>query len=95
MTLKQQLFVNKYLEMGNGTAAAMEVYNTEKMNVAAEIAYENLRKPEIKNAINAYLTHKSNLSTYVLDEFVNLLKNGTGAQRLAAINTYFKIMGFK
>lgn len=47
-----------YIKTGNGTQAAYQAYNTNKPNVAAQIAYENLRKPEIKNLINGYFERK-------------------------------------
>lgn len=93
MTLKQKIFVNKYLEFGNATEAAMFVYNTNKRNVAAQIAYENLRKPYIKEAIQSYLTHKQRLTIYVAEAFVDVLKNGTMMQKYEASKTYFKIQG--
>lgn len=48
MTIKQGLFVKKYLENGgNGTQAALAVYGTEDRHTAHQIAYENLRKPAV------------------------------------------------
>lgn len=93
MTIKQKIFVNKYIEFGNATEAAMWVYNTKKRNVAAQIGYENMRKPYIKEAIDSYLTHKVRLPTYIAEAFVDVLKNGTVSQRLNASIAYFKIMG--
>lgn len=53
LTLQEKKFVELYLEYwGNGTEAAFEVYDIKRegkkgRNVAAAIAYENLRKPQI------------------------------------------------
>jgi phage terminase small subunit len=55
MTLKQQLFVKYYLETLNATKAAMKVYYTDKRSVAAQIGYENLRKPDIQMYIKDIL----------------------------------------
>lgn len=53
MTLKQRLFVKKYLEEnGNGTRAALAVYDTVVPCVAAVIASQNINKPKIKRAID-------------------------------------------
>ena len=49
LTLKQQRFVDEYLIDGNATQAAIRAGYSEK--AAAEIAYENLRKPQISLAI--------------------------------------------
>jgi len=47
LTPKQDKFLKRYIETGNGTQAALEVYNTVSENTAAQIASENLRKPSI------------------------------------------------
>ena len=47
LTKKQKDFADKYLETGNGTKAALEVYDTDDNNTAGVIGYENLRKPKI------------------------------------------------
>lgn len=51
MTKKQEIFVKEYLDTGNGTQSALKAYNTEDENTAAVIAWENLRKPKIQEAI--------------------------------------------
>lgn len=93
MTIKQSLFLNKYLESGNATEAAMQVYGTNKRNVAAQIGYENLRNHEIKEAIQRYFKYKMHLPTYVAEAFVDVLKNGTISQKLEATTNYLKIQG--
>lgn len=46
MTVKQKLFVKKYIERnGNGAQAALEAYDTIDPNVAKVIPSENLTKP--------------------------------------------------
>ena len=47
-TLKQKAFVEEYVRNGgNGTQAAMKVYDTEDNATARSIASENLTKPDI------------------------------------------------
>lgn len=54
MTLKQKLFIKKYLEYkGNGTQAALAVYDTDDIKVAAVIACQNLNRRNIKLAIDS------------------------------------------
>ena len=53
LTNKQKVFVNEYLKSFNATAAALAAGYSEK--TAYSIGWENLRKPEIKNAITARL----------------------------------------
>jgi phage terminase small subunit len=47
LTVKQDKFLKRYMETGNGTEAALEVYDTDNENTAAVIASQNLRKPSI------------------------------------------------
>lgn len=77
LTRKQKVFVDAVVETGNGTAAAMQAYDTNKPNVAAVIASENLRKPNVMEAIQSRITpemvdeaHVSLLGAVRLDYFV-------------------------
>jgi len=51
LTLKQRKFLFEYFKSGNGTRAAMKIYNTDDPNTAAVIANQNLRKLKNKNHI--------------------------------------------
>lgn len=53
LTPKQDKFLKRYLETGNGTEAAKEVYDTSSDNSAAVIASQNLRKPSILEKFRA------------------------------------------
>ena len=44
MTLKQRKWLKLYLELGNATEAAMQVYDCKERETAAVIGHENLRK---------------------------------------------------
>ena len=50
LTPKQEGFVKDYLETKNGTEAAIKNYDTDRVT-AASIAWENLRKPQIIQAL--------------------------------------------
>lgn len=53
LTVKQDKFVKAYLlNGGNSTKAALEAGYSEK--TAGEMGYENLRKPQIKKAIESH-----------------------------------------
>ena len=58
ITLKQRVFIQKYLESGNGTQSALEAYDTNDPEVASVIASENLTKPNIKDEIQRVLSSK-------------------------------------
>ncbi len=51
LTRKQKKFVDEYVKGKTGTQAAKEAYNVEDDNTAAVIASENLRKPQIEQAL--------------------------------------------
>ncbi len=77
LTRKQDTFVDGVVATGNGTAAALNAYDTDNPAVAAQIAYENMRKPEILEAIASRITpdmvdeaHVSLLDAVKLDYFV-------------------------
>ena len=53
MTVKQRRFVDAYIETGNATEAAKKAGYRAK--TAAVTGHENLRKPNVKNAITARL----------------------------------------
>lgn len=53
LTPKQDKFLRRYLETGNGTRAALEAYDTDDYNTAHAIASENLRKPSIMEKFKA------------------------------------------
>ena len=53
LTKKQKGFVKDYIETGNGLKSALNNYDTDDENVAGVIAYDNLRKPKIVNAIKS------------------------------------------
>ena len=47
-TLKQTIFAREYVRSkGNGTKSAIKAYNPKNDDVAAHIAMENLRKPQV------------------------------------------------
>lgn len=64
MTIRQKLFFKKYFEFGNATEAAMQVYNVKKRSTAAQIGYENLRKPDIKQALRSYFERAERTPIY-------------------------------
>lgn len=56
LTRKQQAFINYWLNnpKSSGTQAALAVYDTTDPVVAASIAYENFRKPQIKAHMQSF-----------------------------------------
>lgn len=97
-TLKQKQFVKKYIETGNGTQAALETYNTAKPSVAANIASENLRKPQVIEEVNKVLDRKGLNLEQVSESVGSILQRGvetkvTGDNVLRAAELAFKLHG--
>ena len=53
---KEKAFADKYIETGNGTQSALEVYDTDDYHTAGGIASENLKKPKIIDYIESKLS---------------------------------------
>jgi phage terminase small subunit len=53
LTLKQEKFVNKYIETGNGTEAVIQAGYDTNRDVARRISSENLTKPDIQKAVQS------------------------------------------
>ncbi len=58
LSLKQRKFIDKYLETGNATQSALNVYDTE-YNTARAIGSENLSKPAIYQEIQSRIQEDS------------------------------------
>lgn len=55
LTLKQKLFIKRYLETRSATQAATEAYHVKNRNVAGVIGYQNLKKLNIRAEIDNIL----------------------------------------
>lgn len=55
LTTKQRRFIQEFFKSNNATEASMEAYNCKDRVVAASIGSENLRKPQIREAIKLHL----------------------------------------
>ncbi len=99
MTLKQKLFVKKYIQNnGNGTQAVLETYDTTNPNVAGAISSENLRKPSIQKEIRQALEMKGLTPEVVVEALKTNLVAGVGVKATAettnrAIDIYSKLTG--
>lgn len=96
---KQKLFIQEYVKTnGNGQKAALRVYDTKSANVAANIASENLNKPNIKEELDKILNKgrlKLDLVTDKLADIVaqNPTKGYSGSEIMDAIKTTLKLHG--
>jgi phage terminase small subunit len=92
ITIKQSKFLKEYLKHGNGTKAALAVYDTKDYNSAAQIAHENLKKLENPMALlmeSMGITPKSLIET--VDEARQAIKvNEFTGEQLPDHNTRLK-----
>lgn len=93
LTMKQTKFVKEYTKTGNGLKAAMKAYDTTDQNTACSIASENLRKPNIKLAIE----DACNKSKLTVQHSINRLKKCIDSDKddsvLRGLNIFFNIIG--
>jgi len=80
LTLKQLKFIQIYIETGNATKAAMEVYNCKNENVAKSLGSENLTKPDIACEIDKY-RKEGGLS---IQKAINAINDGYDAEKKGA-----------
>ena len=78
LTFKQKQFLLKYFEYGNGTKAALEVYDTNDPGAASVIASENLAK--LKNPIRIMM-EKRGLD---MNRLLDVLDEGLSANRVVS-----------
>lgn len=107
LTIKQKKFVKEYVKRdGNGTKAALAVYNTTSEDVARSISSENLAKPSIREEIDkALMRHEITMDAAVKPiadglqaERVTMTENGVDTSpdhsiRLKASGMALKLMG--
>lgn len=69
LTAKQELFIKEYLIDLNATQAAIRAGYSE--NTASEMGYENLNKPQIKEAIGQVLSERHQELEYTGKDVIN------------------------
>ena len=82
LTLKQRKFLKLYFQVGNGTKAAMAIYNCKDMKSAAALASETLSK--LKNPIKTFMEARG----ISLGKLTEVLEEGLSANKvISAVNT--------
>ncbi len=99
LSLRQEGFVKKYIENnGNGTQAALEVYNVKNDNSAAVTASRLLRNVNIQQRIRESLQATGltpeSISEYLKKAIVSGLgERATNADSLRGLDLYAKLTG--
>lgn len=95
MTLKQQIFIKKYIEFnGNATKAVLEIYNVKNKNSAGVIGSRLLRNVKVLNEINNIIKADKSFLPYMIDELKKLIDNSVGLPRAEALKLAFKLLGY-
>ncbi len=92
MTRKQLKFANSYIETGNATEAAMQVYKPKNRATARSIGSENLTKPNIQKAIKDELSENGLSNELVIRALVDDIKSKPAA-RIHELFLASKILG--
>lgn len=78
-TFKQKRFAQEYVRNnGNGTKAALEVYDTKDPATGNAIAVENLQKPLVKREIDKCLEKSGLNDSYISDKLKDSIEFGMG-----------------
>jgi phage terminase small subunit len=94
MTLKQKMFIKKYIEFnGNATKAALEVYNVKNRNTAGAVGSRLLRNVKVKEEISRIIEIDKSFLPYIIGELKDLIENGDCKQQAEAIKLGFKLLG--
>lgn len=93
MTIKQQLFIRKYLSYGNATKAVMEIYNTESRNSAGVIGCRLLRNVKVRREIDSILESEGSISSYMTTLLKNTIEFGNAREKFKALQMTFKLHG--
>jgi len=101
MTPKQIRFINEYLVDTNATQAAIRAGYSER--TAYSIGQENLKKPEIKQKIDAELVMLHSIQREMLiiaaeaaiKALTEIVESGTGVARVQAANSILDRAGHK
>lgn len=96
MTLKEQSFCEAYLEFkGDGVDAVFEAgYEAKNALVAAGIAYENLRKPNLIAYINSKLEEYGFNDDAVFKQHLYVLQQHADLKsKVKAIDMFYKLKG--
>lgn len=75
LTYKQKTFADEFIKTGNGLQSALKAYDTDKDAVAGQIAYENLKKPEVSTYITKKIHARELTREFVVTRLLDELDN--------------------
>ena len=98
-SLKVKRFIKKYLETGNATEAAMEVYNANSRKSAQALGSKLLSKDIVQDSLDIALQRQGLDDDTLLEDTYHFVKQGKAnphvkpADALRALEILFKVKG--
>ena len=93
MTIKQQLFIRKYLEIKNATKAVLNVYSVKNRNSAAVIGCRLLRNVNVQREISSILESEESILSRTVKLIDNVTKYGSAREQLKVTQMVLKLYG--
>jgi phage terminase small subunit len=94
LTVKQQFFIKRYVQCnGNATQAVLSVYNTNNSNSAGVIGSRLLRNVRIHEALATRLESEESFTVYMVMLLKKIIDNGTGSEKIRALEIALKLHG--
>lgn len=93
MTIKQQLFVRKYLELRNATKAVLEAYDVKNTNSAAVIGCRLLRNVNVRREIDRTIETEGSIPSRIVELIDNVYENGSVREQLKIAQLIFRFYG--
>lgn len=93
MTLKQKLFIQKYLEFRNATRAVLEIYHAKNRNSAGVIGYNLLRNVKVRKEIDRITEAEGTIPSCIVKLIENVSENGSTRDQIKVAKLLFRFYG--
>lgn len=93
MTIKQKLFIKKYLEYRNATKAVLEIYEVKNTNSAAVIGYNLLRNINVRRELERITEAKESIPSRIVTMMDNVMTVGSTREQLKMTQVVLKLYG--
>lgn len=94
LTPKEGKWVKKYMESGNGTEAALEVYDVKSKANAESISKQLKKKPRIQLALRKAFEDEGITPAYIANKLKSIIDEGAGVKATSRdANTSMKLWG--
>lgn len=94
MTLKQQLFIQKYLEFRNATKAVLDVYDAKNRNSAGVIGSRLLKNVKVRKELDRILEAERDIPLSIATLLTQAIESNSMKEKIKAIQFVFRTYGF-